>query len=438
MYEQGEVYLSSAAKLQFADAIRANNVQQVEKLSKLDARLLVNVPLDVSLANFGAFHIAAQFASLEMTKLVLTLLKQKSKLDTLKKPDNWNPVQLDADLIATVQEKSVPMDHVTLLLQLGANPNVKINNSKPLLYLCTELGNAVLVDLLLKKQAKPDYIYATDEKKQGPTSLCVACALGHVAIAKSLIDAGATTTALSGYRSPMYYAISFNQTPLVQVLLEHGGVTAKYKDEQQVQSGETLLHVACKLGRLQIAQLLLAKSADLIGVKDAHDRTVLHHAILNGNLALVKLLVEKGANVAIKDKQGASALHYAIQWNHVDIVRYLLNQAQAQTSVQDDNGASPLHYAVHFGRTACVMLLVTAKANVNAPDNYFKTPLHYVAHVDPKSREAIEIINYLVCKIVSSYIMYSLITVQTTMPRTLMVKLRQHLHVNVAEPIWVI
>jgi ankyrin repeat protein len=44
---------------------------------------------------------------------------------------------------------------------------------------------------------------------------------------------------------------------------------------------------------------------------DTSNQTPLHHAVLNGHLNVVKFLVEKGANVKLKNNEGLTATEMA-------------------------------------------------------------------------------------------------------------------------------
>ena len=52
--------------------------------------------------------------------------------------------------------------------------------------------------------------------------------------------------------------------------------------------------------------------------------TCLHHASMNGNLEIIKLLVECGAKIDITDLKGFKPLHYACQFGKMDAVALLL------------------------------------------------------------------------------------------------------------------
>jgi ankyrin repeat protein len=53
--------------------------------------------------------------------------------------------------------------------------------------------------------------------------------------------------------------------------------------------------------------------------------TALHSAAHHGNIVLVQLLLKHGANVDAKMKNGKSALDFAIESSHQEIVEVLQN-----------------------------------------------------------------------------------------------------------------
>jgi len=86
------------------------------------------------------------------------------------------------------------------------------------------------------------------------------------------------------------------------------GVDVNLKDEFGKQ---TPLHEAATYGHKEVAELLIAKGAD-VNAKDDDGVTPLFDAALLGHTAIAELLIEKGADVNAKDMGGKTALDKAI------------------------------------------------------------------------------------------------------------------------------
>lgn len=103
-------------------------------------------------------------------------------------------------------------------------------------------------------------------------------------------------------------------------LLVDAGFDVNYQDEQ----GETALHLAARFGHEACARILL--SAEGIQVELAEKTygwTPLFIACVDGHLNIVKLLVEKDANVLTKDSSGWSPQDHAALRGHLTIAQYL-------------------------------------------------------------------------------------------------------------------
>jgi ankyrin repeat protein len=102
-----------------------------------------------------------------------------------------------------------------------------------------------------------------------------------------------------------------------------------------------------------IEQLLAAVQASghhhcesILNLRDNVDgHTVLHLAVISGNLAMVKYLIRAGADVNLLDNEDHSAVHWAVVCGQPRIVD-LLCAAGAVADRPDCHGAHPVHYAV--------------------------------------------------------------------------------------------
>jgi len=60
---------------------------------------------------------------------------------------------------------------------------------------------------------------------------------------------------------------------------------------------------------------------------------------------LAQILIDNGANINDKDRNGNTALHYCIYYKNYKLMELLVNNG-ADVNVQDNNGSTPLHLAI--------------------------------------------------------------------------------------------
>lgn len=94
-------------------------------------------------------------------------------------------------------------------------------------------------------------------------------------------------------------------------------------------------------------------------------------------------------DVNISDSYGRTALHYAAEQGHADIIDLLL-QAGSFVNAMDFEGMTPLYLAAARGNRDAVQALVLSSANINLRATDKSTPLHSAA-----SRGQIEITRIL-------------------------------------------
>lgn len=100
------------------------------------------------------------------------------------------------------------------------------------------------------------------------------------------------------------------------LLLKGAGVMWRRRD------GLTLLHLACREGRIPMVEMLVAQGANVEDWGGA--RTPLMEAAASGSLAAARILVEKGgAKVWIRDRHGTNAVQYALAAQHEEVAEYL-------------------------------------------------------------------------------------------------------------------
>ncbi|MEC7233202.1 MAG: ankyrin repeat domain-containing protein, partial [Planctomycetota bacterium] len=122
--------------------------------------------------------------------------------------------------------------------------------------------------------------------------------------------------------------------------------------------GETALLVALLEGNLDVVKLLVEKDVNVVNAKDKSGLTALHLAVEVGNLAILKVLLEQDNDVNAQDDDGNTALHSAAKMGLSKFVDVLLKQEGVEVSAKDDDGWTPLHWSAARGRLPAYLLFM--------------------------------------------------------------------------------
>ena len=156
---------------------------------------------------------------------------------------------------------------VTSLLSKGVSPNTVDAKGNPMLNLAIKDKSTKVTELLINdKRTDVDL-----SNKYGETPLMIASIDGDLTLVKTLV---------------------LKKKAMVNHI------------------GWTPLHYACSKGNLEVAQFLIANGA-IVDSPSQGNTTPLMMAVQSGNEQLVKLLLDKGADIQLRNGNGLSAIDIA-------------------------------------------------------------------------------------------------------------------------------
>jgi len=188
---------------------------------------------------------------------------------------------------------------IELLLELGADINGRNWNGDSAVMCAAIEGNAEIVKLLIDKGAiltlksNEGYLYATDgEYPSDYTALMYACVFDKMDVAKVLLDAGLDVNTFNSKGwSPLILATMYGRTEMVKVLID-AGANIDWQDKLDV---TPLMYAVNNISRHTEKNMTEEWHVDLTCYKE-----------------IVGILIQAGADVNLRSKYGATALHSAV------------------------------------------------------------------------------------------------------------------------------
>ena len=228
------------------------------------------------------------------------------------------------------------VDVLSCLVEYGADVNTFTDdNYTPLMTACTS-GCMSVVTFLIKHGANLDL-----HDNNGETALHHAVKHDACDVVRCLVENGADVNALDhGNCTPLMTASFHGHVNVISFLVEHGAnMTVQDKN------GETAIHHAVRHDSCDAVKCLVGNGADV----NAHTNDDRHHtplmiATLHGHANVMNSLVEHGANTDLQDKNGKTALHYAVQYGKsIELAHKLLTLGASQLC--NNQQLTPLLYA---------------------------------------------------------------------------------------------
>jgi ankyrin repeat protein len=274
---------------------------------------------------------------------------------------------------ADVNARSIDRDYQRHVTAEGRPKSLDSGGLTPLLYAARENCMAC-VDVLLKNRADIDM-----PDPDGVSPLLVAIMNANWDLAKQLIVAGADVNQWDIYgEAPLFTAVDLRNR------IDGGRASI---DPLNKTNGLAIVNVLIERGANPNMQLFF-KPANVRGTTATRGSTPLIRAANNGDLEVVKLLLEHGADATLYMADRQTPIHAVLagrssEQQALELIR-ILHKAGADVNVvalvnheEEVRGGTALHYAVRKRYKEVIKLLASDGIDVNATDQDGLTALDY-------------------------------------------------------------
>ena len=143
--------------------------------------------------------------------------------------------------------------------------------------------------------------------------------------------------------------------------------------------GKNCLHIAADWGHFNLCKTLISKHKFDVKLPDHDGWTALHYFAKNGSYELVKLAVDKGADINLKTTEGKNCLHIAADWDNFNLCKTLISEHNFDVQLLDHNEWTAFHYFAKSGSCELVKLVADMGADINLKTIEGKNCLHIAA-----------------------------------------------------------
>lgn len=245
---------------------------------------------------------------------------------------------------------------------------------------------------------------ASSQGSNARSPLCQAIDTTNLQKAQAALAAGADVNEVYEEDTLLGRALRVKSLDIARLILQSPQVNVNkrgtFEDGFGSRWERTPLHQACRLGYTDIVELLLTRGAD-VNARDRVDgsplergRTPVIMAAGGNHLGTLQALFAQGRkpDVHARDRDGLTALWYAVMNNSLEVVQFLHTQG-AKINIADKQGTSVLTLTILHKGHDLLDFLVAKGADINMVDQRGMTPL--MAALIPTPEKRAIVLSYL-------------------------------------------
>jgi len=279
--------------------------------------------------------------------------------------------------------KEIKKTYLLLFFALTVGTTAFAGGNKTPLHQAAKDGDLETVrELIINQRVDPNITLP----ENGKTPLHYAASCDNIRLAKLLINWGADTTITDNRgRTALHHAAASGKKSIARYLAKIEASLNMMNRETSLTAedanGETPDQTACSSHHREIANSLQEIELNFAKIRSEEinphgDSQPLHQAAEDGALAIVQdLVINQGIDPNLGTPDGFTPLHYAANFGHLGITKFLIEQGVDPTAA-NKSGWTPLHCAAFFGHNNIAEFLIRHKADPKATTISGWTPLH--------------------------------------------------------------
>ena len=276
-------------------------------------------------------------------------------------------------MIAVSDLSNNKLEALEFLLSNGADPLLKNENGRNVLFISAQCGCTDVIQRLLSFGLDID-----SRDYEGHTSLMCAAALAKSHAVNCFLANGAnpTLTANNGW-SLLHFACQGGNTAIIETFLSCG-LDVNIKDTY---TGLTPLAVSILCKKLDAIKYLLQKGADPLlelGILPVNMIQLMIAMQSASSIDIIEACLSNGLDINVKTREGLTPLMTAAYLNNPSVVDFLLLKG-ADPSLRDNSGRTVLHYAAEGGDITVIEKCLSRGLDIESKDREGKTPIMLAA-----------------------------------------------------------
>lgn len=278
---------------------------------------------------------AGETRSLLIKQLDPTTLKKQVNLAINQNLDTW--------LHEAVSQNDIPL--ITQLLEWGADPNLNNKNKQTPLHFAGKLKQSAAFELLIEHGALMSVI-----DNEGMSPACHAASNGNTETLKVMLTKFpeyANYASSSDGKTLLIRAILNDHFDTAQYLLSCEGVNldSKINDPANLAIHDhNALILAISKKNLALVKAILDKGVSLETL--CHNSPPITFAIIWGDMNIFELLLEKKANIQVRNSMQSTLAIFATEMDRLDMLSKMISLDRSQLNHQNQFGITPLHTAI--------------------------------------------------------------------------------------------